>query len=591
MADEDQSVAKQRPVAGLLARAKAIFRRSAQSSGTLDAGEAYLYNGGTSVSMMLTQGKRPARLRQAIYEKWSWMAHDPIVSTALGLLVTSALGGHETTGEIVFIDAKPDGAKAQGDDVGGDQEAPKPRRDAGDRAILDNATDRGNRRILEDIKKSLAPMFNRIAWTVTYNAAAFGDSYGRVYSAKGVGVQDVLVDELVNPILIQPYEQGNQTVGFIAFSGPKEFDRLSTIQMARMKLQRSNWVPQQSIVSKAVRMALSTDDINDLPMLPAMAGGSFLYNAEEAYDNLMSTLVGLVGQRLLDSIDEQMLGVNLESMTTEQQDRFLRSTANIFKRSKARAEEALKANRPALERIRHIVPMFNEKQVTGIQAFPSRGSDGSSSYTVEDVMFHARLLAGALGVDLSMIGFADQLAGGLGEGGFFRVSAQAAERARILRTSLTDFFNQIIDIHTFQKFGVVFPDGERPWQINFAGSISALEAEKQRTRSDAMGAGALLLQNLQTLKELGAKEADAKVYLTKLLTLDDDIAATLSKLMTAPPRDAGADGFGGGGFGGGPPFGGGPAAAEPPEARAPINVRVKKTTATESSNGGGDGSV
>ena len=39
--------------------------------------------------------------------------------------------------------------------------------------------------------------------------------------------------------------------------------------------------------------------------------------------------------------------------------------------------------------------------------------------SIDDIMLHAKLLAGALGVDLSMLGFADTLAGGLGEGGFF----------------------------------------------------------------------------------------------------------------------------------------------------------------------------
>lgn len=36
------------------------------------------------------------------------MESDPIVSAAVKLLVTSALGGHETSGGIVFIEKKAD---------------------------------------------------------------------------------------------------------------------------------------------------------------------------------------------------------------------------------------------------------------------------------------------------------------------------------------------------------------------------------------------------------------------------------------------------------------------------------------------------
>ena len=126
----------------------------------------------------------------------------------------------------------------------------------------------------------------------------------------------------------------------------------------------------------------------------------------------------------------------------------------------------------------------------------------AATISIEDVLLHARLLSGALGVDLSMLGFADQLSGGLGEGGFFRVSAQAAERARVIRVALAEFFNHVIDIHTMRRYGVVFSPTERPWVINFFGSISALESEKQRTRADSMNAGMLLVQSLPYLAAL-----------------------------------------------------------------------------------------
>jgi hypothetical protein len=152
-------------------------------------------------------------------------------------------------------------------------------------------------------------------------------------------------------------------------------------------------------------------------------------------------------------------------------------------------------------------------------------------------MLHARLLAGALGVDLSMVGFADQMSGGLGEGGFFRTSAQVAERARVIRVSLSEFFNHVIDIHTLKKYGVVIPPSERPWQINFFGSISALEAEKQRTRSEGMSVGLMLIQALQQLKEMNVSEEVAVNYLTDLMQLDEDQAKLYAQSLKASQGD------------------------------------------------------
>ncbi|QFY42757.1 hypothetical protein F6R98_09085 [Candidatus Methylospira mobilis] len=70
--------------------------------------DTWMYGAGaTTVASLLTSGKRQARTRQVIYQKWSEMERDPLVSSALKLQVTSALGGHETSGNTVFIEKNP----------------------------------------------------------------------------------------------------------------------------------------------------------------------------------------------------------------------------------------------------------------------------------------------------------------------------------------------------------------------------------------------------------------------------------------------------------------------------------------------------
>lgn len=487
--------------------------------------DSIMYGAGTTtVAALLGTGKRAARARQGIYEKWSMMEGDPIVSTALMLLVTSALGGHETSGDIVFIEKTASAKK-----------------------------DKRLSRITEEIAADLTPLFNRVAVPMAYTGSAFGDAYARIY-ADARGVTDLYTDEMVRPPLVQPFERGSRTVGFAVYTGERNFERLDVSQLARMKMPRTQWVPQFGVVEKSLRQAITEDDIDKLPVMPSMAGGSLLYNAEEPYDNLTASLLGLVGQRWMDSIDEQMVAVNLESMTYEQQERFVDSVKTMLQSSKMYAERAVKSGRPIMERIRHIIPVFNEKQLTTVG--PSNGGQPGRAATIsiEDVMLHARLLAGALGVDLSMLGFADQLAGGLGEGGFFRVSAQAAERARIIRVSLSEFFNHIIDIHTMRRYGMVFDPKERPWEINFFGSISALEAEKQRTKSDAMNSGVLLVQAMQMMKELGATKDIMMEFLTKTMMLDEDQAKLFATIVDLKSPDEGGDaargGFGGAGGGG-----------------------------------------
>lgn len=478
---------------------------------------------GLSVSMLLGSTKRGARNRQQIYMKWMEMSGDPIISTALRLHVTAALGGHETSGDVVFLEDNPEFKE-----------------------------DKQKRKIVDELRGDLSAILNRISYTAGFNGAAFGDAYGRVYTDGKNGVVDVYVDELVHPSLVTAYERGNQTVGFVVASGPRASDRLTLNQMARMKMPRMVYIPQIRAMEKAIRLALKEDNINELPLLPSLIGGSFLEAAEGPYDALASTLVGLVGQRILDSIDESMLTVNMDGMTKEQQTAYMSNIKAILTASKKRMEDAVLRGKPVLSRVYNLMPTWGDKQLTALNGTLTGGGGRgqSGSISVEDVLFHAKMLAGALGIDLSMLGFSELLSGGLGDGGFFRTSAQAAERSRLLRVGLTEFFNQIIDIHTYHKYGMVFAANERPWQLNFYGTISALESERQKTKTEAMNTSIVMVQTLDQLRNLGLKDDAMREVLTKIMLLDEALAELIVKGMSKPPAEDGG-GFGGGGDSGG----------------------------------------
>lgn len=498
---------------GILARfgigKKAWEKQNLAPVQEIDQGDLYMYGAGpTTIATLLGQGRKAARARQVIYEKWQVMESDPIISTAVQLLVTGALGGHETNGDVIFVEESPLV-----------QEKPN------------------LRPVVEEVAK-LSGIFNRLAYSMAYTASIYGDAYARIYSDES-GVIDATSDELIRPQLVQAFERGGRTVGFAISVGERNFERLDVLQMARLKMPRTQWIPQFGVVEKSLKVAISEDDMEKLPIMPALVGGSLIFNAEEPYDNLCASIIGLVGQRWLDSIDEQFVTVNLANMNVERQRAVMESLKAMLNRSKAIAEQSVKSGRPYLDKVRHIIPVSNEKQV--MQMNPA-ASGRNSTITVDDVMFHARLLAGALGVDLSMIGFADQMSGGLGEGGFFRVSAQTAERARIIRTGLSDFFNSIIDIHTYKKYGIVFKPNERPWQINFYGSISALEAERNRTRVDQMNAGLLQVQAIQALKDMGATKEILQEFLEKSMALDEAQAKLYASIVDQQ-QDAGG-GFG-----------------------------------------------
>lgn len=483
-----------------------------------------------TTSSLMGNGDVNARTRQAIYSKYQVMLSDPIVSGAIRIHVTAALGGHETSGDLVFIEAKPEAKK---------NEAAK--------------------KIVDEISAHLVPIFNRIATTVAYNGAGYGDAYARLYPRKGVGLVDVDVSEMMLPPLIHPYEQGNKTVVCELAVGSKMRDRLVMDQIARLKMPRMMYIPQPMAVEKAWRHQITEDDPDKLPLMPSLVGGSFLADAEEQYNNFKAALQGLVGQRVLDSIDESIFTAETAGMSKEQRDEFLNSVKSMLKRSKAIADDAVKTGRPFLGRIRHLLPVANSKQLLQVQGVNSAGGGGggrAGNIGIEDVLLHAKLLSGALGVDMSMLGFSDMLSGGLGDGGFLRTSVQSAERSRTIRVALAEFFEHLIEIHVAYRYGMQYPRENRPWQLNFYGNISAMESERQRTQSDAANAGLMLAQVLQTLKDAGLDEAAMAHFLERVVKLDPADALMYAKAIAKAKKESdGQDGgvFGGGGGGGGPP--------------------------------------
>ena len=519
MADNKQ----EKPGAGWLARAgKAVkeFAIKADDSAAIDEND-YGWGGYDSVSasMLLGSGKRQARSRVQIYEKWHYMAGDPTVGSALGLHVTMALGGHETTGQTVFIESTPDAEK-----------------------------DKARLKIVEELQQDLTELFNRVAPQVAWNGAAFGDAFARTYIEDKVGLVDLYTDEMVFPPLVQAYERGNRTVGYVVSTGERANEKLTIKQMIRLKMPRKGFVPQMRVIEKSIKMALKTDELEDLPVLPSLAGGSFMQLAEEAFDNLIASLSGLIGQRILNSMDENVIGANFEGMTIEQRKDFKNSLVNMLKASKARAEAAVKSGMPNVSRSYHIVPTYSEKQLTSISQF--NGTSGASSMSIEDVLLHAKMLAGSLGLDLSMLGFADLLSGGLGDGGFFRTSAQAAERSRLIRVALTQFFHDAIDLHCYAKYGWIFDEADRPYKINYFGSISALENENAASGERKMNATALMVQTMDGLKGLGLDKEAVKQIMVQSMGLDEDFADLLSTAIDKAKPPEGEGGFGGG-FGGG----------------------------------------
>ncbi len=221
---------------------------------------------------------------------------------------------------------------------------------------------------------------------------------------------------------------------------------------------------------------LSQDNYADEAMVESQEyGSSLIETGYQPWLDLLDAICSLNASRRNAARLERIIGVSTGRLDPEKAAKYLNTiSAQIIQTDKAITARSLRKGFVQTV-INRIFPMFGEKgrmDVNTVQGTPDING-------LEDVLFHVKRLGGALGVDPSMLGFGDFLSGGLGDGGFFRVSVMAAMKASALRLAIQNGIQRLCEIHVAYKHNKIFLDGNQPWRIVFNSVSTALEREEQ----------------------------------------------------------------------------------------------------------------
>lgn len=443
------------------------------------------------------------RSRLEIMTIWDSMQRDPTISSALSLHITAALGGHETRGDVVFLTPKTE-----------------LKQDSKKNAALI--------KMVEEEAKNLMPMINKMAFSFTREALCFGDSYARIYGKEGKGIVQILSNELTEAPLIQSFEKGGNTVGFhvleIDGSQTRTTIKLDTTQMLRMKMPRTSHVKQYKVGDMIRRKTLGEDDIEKLPIIEADVGGSLLCDAETTWANIQLLLQALNSQQIADSVEQAFLTVDVQSMPEEQRQKYKAGIQKMLQKHRDNVKSALQGGDALWSKSWHVLPVWGDKQVLNAVGDLSRRG---VPINTEALVFNLRRLCALLGMDMAMLGWAEQLSGGLGDGGFFHTSAQISQKSIHIRTSFSEFLNELINLHIGYKYGKVFDLNNLPWQIEFYSDMSAAATEALQNKQTRANTLAVIASCLAGLKDLSLSKESAFLLLTKTGGFDDEEASQL----------------------------------------------------------------
>lgn len=460
------------------------------------------------------------RQRKEIYTTWHHMQRDPSISEALGLHVTAALGGHETRAEMIFISPNPKiaGSGAKNKDL---------------------------RNKVEQSQKRLSKILNQNCVKLCRDAVAFGDAYSRIYGQQGVGVVDAMCNEHTFPPLIQAFEQGSFTIGYHGLEA-KDWERsiakLTNIQMLRMKMPRVSNVPQRDTVEGLIRAKLLHADLrSDMPIIPAQVGGSFLFEIEEPWKNFHLTLAGMNSQQIADSVKQMFMSIDMSGMPLSARDVYKKALNKMVNGHQEYVRKALEGGEQIWGTKYHFLPTWGDKQV--LNAVGDLSGQRTAPLDTEFLMLNLRRMMGGMGSDPSMVGWADMLAGGLGDGAAFHTSAQVMRRSQMIRMAKTNYANDLIKLDWAYAYNE-YPEGDDlPWQVEYYSDQSAAATEALTNKQTRLNTLMLSTTAIATLKDLGMDVKTNVELLANLGGFDDELAKMIAtSLKNAPPTDN--DGFG-----------------------------------------------
>ncbi|WP_318491871.1 portal protein [Photobacterium leiognathi] len=439
--------------------------------------------------------------RLARYKIYKEMADDSTISAAIELLLSYALSADKSTGRCVFLRAK----------------------DPKDTELVDKL----NREVLAPINKYI------LSWS--YTTAVYGVNYIRPYTEKGRGIVAWEANYYTLPSHIKEYEKSGNLAGFTSQNLKQRQDG-EQVQLAEpwilIPLKIPSWHPDLDVEPNnytGTAYSLYDDAYHRIPIETQNYGTSLIHTAFESWCNLKQAMHSLLASRANASRIDRLISVSTDNLDPARAAEYINSVATQLKSDREEASRMAEKSGVLPTVWNSLIPVMSGGAKGGVSIDTQVIEPNITA--IEDIMFYVKQMGGALGIDPSLLGFGDMMAGGLGEGGWFRTAIQSALRANLLRGAAVNFIYRAIDIHTAFKDGKVWTDGEYPFDICFDSLNTAIEEEANAANEAKANYASLVATALDTIEQgMIGKSDTLKGYIYKdILELDPVLSDKIIK--------------------------------------------------------------
>ena len=452
--------------------------------GVIDEQNTGLSSSGDSISASIVMPTD----RISRYALFDQMMRSPIISTALNIHVSTALSIDKKSGLCFNL-------------------API------------NPGDKETSERCKELMNDLGEMINTglPSWAVIM--ATFGTSYVRPYAQQGKGIQGFECSYYTLPHFISEFYRGGDLAGFTGdyLLNPQTHQRVLAKPWDLVSLKNPYWIPDvndRPMVNGTTGYSLLEDPMQRTLAETQNYGTSFLEYSYEPYINLCDALRSLKAARRNSAIIDRIIAMSTDELDPVNAAAHLRSVSQSLKRSMDEVSARSRNGNTMPTVLNHLVPVMGQSK--GSVTFDTQQIPVDIS-GIEDVMFHLRQLCASCGSDASLMGWSDQMSGGLGEGGWAQTAIQAAQRSMWIRNAAQTALYRIIDIHCAYKYGKVYQPGNRPFRVEFNSNNNAIQAENDRERESSVNFISALVGILDAMQN-NVKMAGSPTLMTALLS-------------------------------------------------------------------------
>ena len=370
----------------------------------------------------------------------------------------------------------------------------------------------------------------------------FGVGFTRPYGEPGRGIVNIESSYYTLPHFIQEFTRGGQLVGYTGdyLLTPDNLQRSLAEPWFIVPVKNPYWTPSRNLIPMTTGTrgyTLMNDGQNQNLMETQNYGTSFLEHSYEPFMNLCGALNALKATRYNAAKIDRLIALTTGTLDPVNAANYTRSVSQSLKRNAdTLARRSMQASTmPTV--LNHLIPLMGDGKngVTVDTQYIPADITG-----IEDVMFHLRQLCSSLGIDSTMLGWADQMSGGLGEGGWAQTAIHAAQRAQWLRQGSQDAILRFADIHLAYKHGKIYLPNQRPFTVQFNSMNTALMAEEARdqdSRANFISIITQILDQIQQSPKLAGSDTFMRYLFCDQLKMDPQMLEKMLAEFKATPAE------------------------------------------------------